>query len=93
MNRHDCVKKVISTGSCAIWIYEQVVYAQPEDETHKHLWDFEIQTDHPVSVRRPDLAILKKKKEKKKGTWWIVDFCHLGRPHRVNVKESEKRNK
>ena len=34
-----------------------------DDDTHKILWDFEIQTDHRIPVRRPDK---KKKKEKKK---------------------------
>ena len=30
------------------------------------LWDFEIQTDHLIPARRPDLEIVNKKKEKKK---------------------------
>ena len=30
---------------------------------HKLLWDFEIQTDHLISARRPDLIIINKKKE------------------------------
>ena len=38
-----------------------------ENETHKLLSDFKIQTDHLVSARRPDLMIVnQKKKEKKK---------------------------
>ena len=37
-----------------------------ENETHKLLWDFEIQTDHLISARRLDLVIVKKKKKKKK---------------------------
>ena len=35
-----------------------------ENETCKLLWDFEIQTDHLISARRPDLVIVKKKKKK-----------------------------
>ena len=31
-----------------------------ENETHKLLWDFEIQTDHLISARLPDLVIVKK---------------------------------
>ena len=27
-----------------------------ENETHKLLWDFEIQTDHQISARQPDLV-------------------------------------
>ena len=30
--------------------------------THKLLWVFEIQTDHRISARRPDLIIINKKK-------------------------------
>ena len=37
-----------------------------EKEMHKLLWDFEIQTDHLISTRRPDLVIINKKKKKKK---------------------------
>ena len=31
-----------------------------ENEMHKILWDFKIQTDHLISTRRPDLVIIKK---------------------------------
>ena len=33
-----------------------------ENETHKILWDFEIQTDHLIPARRPDQEIIYKKK-------------------------------
>ena len=33
-----------------------------ENETHKILCDFQIQTDHLISARRPDLMIINKKK-------------------------------
>ena len=33
-----------------------------ENETHKLLWDFEIQTDHLILARRLDLVIINKKK-------------------------------
>ena len=32
-----------------------------ENETHKILLDFVIQTDHKISARRPDLVIVNKK--------------------------------
>ena len=42
-----------------------MVYAQPrlhpENEMHKVLWDFEAQTDHLISARRPDLLIVDNK--------------------------------
>ena len=34
-----------------------------ENEMHKILWDFDIQTDHLILARRPDLVIVKKKKK------------------------------
>ena len=37
-----------------------------ENDTHKLLWDFDIQTDHLISVRRPDLIIINKKEKKKR---------------------------
>ncbi len=60
----------------------------PENETHKLLWDFDIQTDHLISARRPDLIIINKKKRICK----IVDFA-VPADHRVKLKESEKKDK
>ncbi len=37
-----------------------------ENDTHKLLWDFNIQTDYLISARIPDLIIINKKKKKKK---------------------------
>ena len=59
-----------------------------ENETHKLLWDFEIQTDHLIWANRPDLIIINKKKRACR----IVDFA-VPADHRVNLKECEKRNK
>ena len=35
-----------------------------ENDAQKLLWDFDIQTDHPISARRPDLIIINNKKRK-----------------------------
>ena len=35
-----------------------------EDKTHKIHWDFEIQTDHLISARWPDILIVNKEKKK-----------------------------
>ena len=59
-----------------------------ENDTHKLLWDFDIQTDHLISARRPDLIIINKKKKICK----IVDFAELA-DHRIKLKECEKRDK
>ena len=37
-----------------------------EYDTHKLIWDFNKQTDHLISARRPDLIIFDKKKKKKR---------------------------
>ena len=34
-----------------------------ENDTHKLEWDLNIQTDHLISARRPDLIIINKKRE------------------------------
>ena len=36
-----------------------------ENDTHKRLWDFEIQTDQLISARRPDLIINNNNKKRK----------------------------
>ena len=63
-----------------------------ENETHRSFWDFEIQTDHLISVRRPELVIVKKKKKKKnKRTCCIVDFA-IPADQMVKQKENEKKD-
>ena len=37
-----------------------------ENNTHKLLWDFDVQTDHLILARRLDLIIINKKKKKRK---------------------------
>ena len=59
-----------------------------ENETHKLLWDFEIQMDHLIPVRIPDFVIVNIKKI----TYRIVDFV-VSADHRVKIKESEKWHK
>ena len=59
-----------------------------KNETHKLLLDFEIQTDHQILARRPDLMI----QQIKKRTCQIVDFS-VPADHRVKLKEFEKKYK
>ena len=67
-----------------------MVYAQTriflENNTHKLLWNFDIQTDNIISARRPF------NNQQKKRTWKIVDFA-VPADHRVKLKESEKMEK
>ena len=59
-----------------------------ENDTHKLLWDFNIQTDPLIPTRRPDLIIITKKKRICK----IVDFA-VPADHSINLKEWEKKDK
>ena len=75
-------------------------------ENYTLLWDFDIQTDHLISVRRTDLImVLKlrynqwryltrkgKHKKKKKGTCKIVNLA-VPADHRIKLKECEKKDK
>ena len=68
-------------------------YVQPEirpkNETHKILWDFEIKTDHLISVRRPDFVIIGEKKRKenlpKSG------LCHSARAQVETERKQKER--
>ena len=53
-----------------------------ENETHKVLWDFEIQTDHVIPPRRLDLKIINKKRKKNR------QIAIVTADHRVKIKES-----
>ena len=68
--------------------YTQNLTAVLENDTHKLLWDFDIQTDHQISARRPDLIVINKEKR----TCKIVDFA-VPADHRIKWKESEKKDK
>ena len=59
---------------------------------HKLHWDFEIQTEHLISTRRPDLVIINKKKKKKKRICRIVNLA-VQVDYRVKLKEIEKKDK
>ena len=58
--------------------------------THKFLWDFNIQKDHLISARRPELILINKKKKKK--ICKIVEFA-VPADQRIKLKECEKRDK
>ena len=62
-----------------------------ETNTNKLLWDFDIQTDHLISVRSPDLIIINPPQKKKK-ICKIMDFA-VPADHRIKLKECEKRDK
>ena len=49
------------------------------------MWDFSIQSDHVIEVRRPDLIVV----DKKGRTCKIIDFA-VPRDSRIEEKEKEK---
>ena len=62
------------------------------NDSHKLLWDFNIENDHLIPARRPGLIIIDKKKKKKERICKIVDFA-VSVDHRINLKECEKMDK
>ena len=57
-------------------------------ETHKIPWDVELQTDHLIPSRRPDLIMIKEKKMNSSS----IGFCRFKGDYRVKIKENEKRD-
>ena len=57
--------------------------------TQKFLWDFDIQTDHLISARRPNIIIINKKAKR---ICKIVQFA-VPADHRINLKECKKKDK
>ena len=67
-------------------IYNTLTRIYPKNETHKILWEFEIQLGHPIPTRIPDLILIN---NKKKRTCQQLDFA-VPADRRVKIKESEK---
>ena len=68
--RHDWVGKLINWKMCKKLKFDHrnkwyMHNPAPvlENNKHKLLWDFDIQTDHLISTRRPDLIVINNKKE------------------------------
>ena len=83
----DCKRKHDNLGKIVHWKlarkcnfeagdkwYEHEQESVLENEDYKILWDFSIQTDHVIEVRRPDLVVVDKKERSCK----IVDFVVPG---------------
>ena len=56
-----------------------------ENETHKIIWNFEIQTGHLILARQPDRMLINEKKK----TCNLVDFA-ISADHKVKIKENKK---
>ena len=95
-NGNDCVGNVIHWEMCKKFKFDYTnkwYIHNPasviENDSHKLLWDFNIQTDHLIPARIPGLIIINKKK---KIIYKIVDFAVLA-DHRIKLKEFEKKYK
>ena len=93
--RHNWVGKVIYWIQCKKFKFDHTnkwYVHNPEsvleNEMHKLLWDFDIQMNHRISSRRPDLVIINKKQR----TYRIADFV-VPADLRVKLKGSEKKAK
>ena len=92
---HNWVVKVIHWELCkklkfdhiANW-YMHKLESILENKTRNILRDFEIQTDHLISARRPDLEMINKtEKENLQNS----GFCLSGRPKNENQRKPKKR--
>ena len=91
--RHDWVEKVIHWESCKKLKFDHTarwyIYKPKsvlENELHKILKDFVIQTEQLILTRRPDLVIADKKKENLPNS----GFCHPSRPESENQKKQKE---
>ena len=91
--RNDWVGKMIHWEFCKNFKYEntkkwsmQNPESVLENETHKLLGDFAVQTVHQISARRPDLLIINKKKDNLEN----YGHCCLGWPQsKIERKQKE----
>ena len=92
--KYDWVDKVIHWESDNKFKFDQITkwyMYKPEsvleNETRKILWDLEIQTDHLIQTRSPDLVIVNKKENLLNS--WLAVLVHYW----LKIKEREKRDK
>ena len=91
--RHGWVDKVIHGEFCKKLNFEHTtewymysLKSIQENKMNKILWDFEIQTDHLISARWPDLKIVNKKKKKDSAELWTLQSRW------TTLKESEMKD-
>ena len=77
--RHDWMSKVINWEMCKKLKFDHMnkwYMHNPasvlENDTHKLLWDFDIQTDPLISARRLDFIIINKKKRELAKLWTLL---------------------
>ena len=90
--RHDNVARIVHWELCGMYKvergknwYEHEPKAAIESDEVKILWDFNIQCDHVIEHRRPDIVVV----DKKEKSCQIIDIAVPG-DLRVHTKEEEK---
>ena len=90
--RHDWVGRRVHWEVCRMYgievkgkWYEHDAAPVAENDRCKILWDFNIQTDHVIQARRPDMIVI----NKKENTAQVIDFA-IPHDSRVDSKEIEK---
>ena len=93
--RHDKVATAVHWSLCEKYgieraerWYKHRAEAVVETERVKILWDFNIQTDHVIQHRRPDIVVVEKEAKRT----WVIDIAVPG-DSRVDDKETEKIDK
>ena len=83
--RHDWVGKVIHWEMCKKFKFDHTnkwymhnPAAVLENDTHKLLWDLDIQTDHLISTRRPDFIVINNNNNNKKENLQNCELCFPG---------------
>ena len=89
--RRNWMSKVIHLELRKKFKFDQLMHnpaSVRENETHKHLCYFEIQTGHLILARRPDLVIINQKNRPCR----TVNFA-VPADHSVTLKENKKKDK
>ena len=93
--RHDNVARVVHwalLGKCGFsradkW-FQHVSQTVLENHDYQLLWDYNIQTDHKIGARRPDLVVINKQEQ----TCQVIDIA-VPEDTSVKAKEEEKLEK
>ena len=95
LRRHNEVARAVHWGICKAYdveVSKSYWKHEPPDvvetQSVKILWDFEIQTDHHIPARRPDIVV--RDKSRKKTT--IIDIA-VPEDRNIQQKEKEKIDK
>ena len=79
--KHNWVGKMIHWKMCKKFQFDHTNkwYMQNpssilENDTYKLIWDFDIQTDHLISARRPDHIIISIKKRERAKLWTLLSW-------------------